>query len=354
MGGLYLESRLEFLRASQNSDGGWSYFPGKGSWLEPTTYAMLALHGTGSDRGTGSGVEAGTILAASGRQLSAQRRGKGRHLGNGARSDLGERSGCEMRMRSVRSSVDWLLRVVGAEHNLWTRTGAFLHLIKARLDVSHEGWPWREGNASWIEPTAHTLVALKKVAGQYRAGEVEHRIQDGEALILSRRCTDGGWNYGTPNMLYVDLPSYPETTAPGVDRAGRRRGSGGEPGAEPGAAVSRGDQIVVGQSVASDRAARPWPGRRGAGGNGGRLARRDAGGTRSPGTSGRKLQIVLWSSARRGRTRMTRRKFAVLSGAAVVGAYGSVRLQKLREAAEAVGWAGGKIGRGDYPSAVVF
>ena len=48
--GVYLESRLEFLRASQNPDGGWSYFPGKGSWLEPTTYAMLALHGTGSDQ----------------------------------------------------------------------------------------------------------------------------------------------------------------------------------------------------------------------------------------------------------------------------------------------------------------
>jgi hypothetical protein len=109
--------------------------------------------------------------------------------------------------------VDWLLRVVGAEHNMWTRTGSFLHLIKARLDVSHEGWPWREGNATWIEPTAHTLIALKKVARRYRTREVGERVRDGEDLILSRRCTDGGWNYGTPNMLYFDLPSYPETTA---------------------------------------------------------------------------------------------------------------------------------------------
>jgi Prenyltransferase and squalene oxidase repeat len=42
---LYLESRLEFLRKSQNADGGWSYFPGKRSWFEPTAYAMLALQG---------------------------------------------------------------------------------------------------------------------------------------------------------------------------------------------------------------------------------------------------------------------------------------------------------------------
>jgi hypothetical protein len=211
VGGVYLESRLEFLRASQNPDGGWSYFPGKGSWLEPTTYAMLALHGAGSDaaldrawklvrswqlpdgsfRPSGE-VKDGTWVTAHAVTLASVR----------GVNDV-----------SVRSAVDWLLRVVGAEHNVWMRTGSFLHLIRARLDVSHEGWPWREGNATWIEPTAHTLVALKKVAGHYRTAEVEHRIRDGEELILSRRCTDGGWNYGTPNMLYFDLPSYPETTA---------------------------------------------------------------------------------------------------------------------------------------------
>lgn len=207
--GLYLESRLEFLRASQNPDGGWGYFPGKGSWLEPTTYALLALYGAtpeawdrgwklvrswqnpdGSFRPSGE-VQDGTWVTALGLTL-AEVRGV---------NDAG-----------VHASVDWLLHVVGAEHNVWTRTGSFLHLIKARLDVSHEGWPWREGNATWIEPTAHTLVALKSVAGGYRKAEVDARVRDGEALVLSRRCTDGGWNYGTPNMLYYDLPSYPETT----------------------------------------------------------------------------------------------------------------------------------------------
>ena len=209
--GLYLESRLDFLRASQNPDGGWGYFPGKASWLEPTTYAMLALHRKGdpaldrawklvrswqlpdgSFRPSGE-VQDGTWVTAHAVTLASVR---------------------GVDDPSVRASVDWLLRVVGAEHNIWTRTGSFLHLIKARLDVSHEGWPWREGNATWIEPTAHTLVALKKVAASgYRGSEVNGRVRDGEDLIVSRRCTDGGWNYGTPNMLYVDLPSYPETTA---------------------------------------------------------------------------------------------------------------------------------------------
>jgi hypothetical protein len=211
VGGLYLESRLEFLRANQNGDGGWSYFPGKGSWFEPTTYAMLALDGRGSD----------SSLDRAWKLLRSWQRADGSFQPSGEVKDgtwvtahavtLASVRGIDD--ASVRASVDWLLSVVGAEHNIYTRVGSFFHLIKANLDVSHKGWPWREGNATWIEPTAHTLVALKKAASRYRTSEVVHRVRDGEALIVSRRCTDGGWNYGTPNMLYVDLPSYPETTA---------------------------------------------------------------------------------------------------------------------------------------------
>jgi hypothetical protein len=35
----------------------------------------------------------------------------------------------------------------------------------------------------------------------------------GEKMILERRCSDGGWNYGNRKVLGTDLPSYPETTA---------------------------------------------------------------------------------------------------------------------------------------------
>ena len=41
----YLGVRLDILRRSQNPDGGWSYYSGKQSWLEPTFYGALVLHG---------------------------------------------------------------------------------------------------------------------------------------------------------------------------------------------------------------------------------------------------------------------------------------------------------------------
>jgi hypothetical protein len=211
VGGLYLESRLEFLRKSQNADGGWSYFPGKRSWFEPTTYAMLALDGQpdsetalerawkllrswqlkdGSFRPSGQ-VQEGTWVTAHAVTLATVR---------------------GVDDPSVHASIDWLLRVVGAEHDLSMRAASFFHMIQTKLDVSHEGWPWRDGNASWIEPTVHTLVALKKIENRYRTAEVERRVREGEKLVLSRRCADGGWNCGNPNVFNYDLPSYPETT----------------------------------------------------------------------------------------------------------------------------------------------
>ena len=212
MGELYLEPRLDFLRQTQNGDGGWGYFPGKQSWLEPTTYAMLALDGTpGSD----DPLDRGWKLVRSWQTADGSFRPSGQvHGGTWVTAHtvtLASVGG--IHDDNVRRSVDWMLSVVGAEHSLAMRAASFFHLLKTKLDVSHQGWPWREGNAAWIEPTAHTLVALKKVSANYPSADLNHRVGEGEALILSRRCSDGGWNCGNPNVLNLDLPSYPETTA---------------------------------------------------------------------------------------------------------------------------------------------
>jgi len=211
VGGLYLESRLDLLRASQNPDGGWAYFRGKQSWLEPTAYAMLALHGT-------PGSEASLDRAS--KLIRSWQLGDGSVRPSGEVQDGTWVTALAVTLACVRGendsqvtrAVNWMLRVVGAEHSIPMRAASYFHMLKTKLDVSHQGWPWRDGNASWIEPTTHTLVALKKVARRVPSSELEHRVREGEALILSRRCSDGGWNCGNPNVLNFDLPSYPETT----------------------------------------------------------------------------------------------------------------------------------------------
>lgn len=212
MGELYLEERLDFLNRSQNADGGWGYFPGKQSWFEPTAYAMLALNGApDSERSLDNAWK----LLRSWQTPDGSWRPNGRVQGGTWVTAQAVTLACVRGVDdpSVRASVDWLLRVVGAEHSLGMRAASRLHLLKTKLDVSHQGWPWRDGNAAWIEPTSHTLVALKKVAGNYRRAEMNYRIREGEGLLFSRRCSDGGWNCGNPNVLNFDLPSYPETTA---------------------------------------------------------------------------------------------------------------------------------------------
>jgi hypothetical protein len=212
VGGVYLESRLNFLREAQNPDGGWGYFPGKQSWFEPSTYAMLALQGT---RGSEESLERGWKLLCTWRTPDGSSRPNGQVQEGTWVTAQAVTLACVRGVNDdhVRKSVDWLLRVSGAESSMAMRTAAFFHLLKTKADVSHQGWPWRDGNASWVEPTVQALIALKKFPKNYRSAEIERRVNEGEALIVSRRCSDGGWNCGNPNVLDYDLPSYPETTA---------------------------------------------------------------------------------------------------------------------------------------------
>ena len=208
----YLESRLEFLLRTQNADGGWGYFPGKMAWLEPTAYAILALHGTsGSERAVARAwaLIASWQLADGGWRPAAQ-------IGSATWVTALALTVCCARQvydHQFRMAVHWLLRVAGAESSLAMRAASYLHFLSSSVNVSHKAWPWRPGNASWVEPTAHALLALKKVPPQHRTPDIEWRIREGEEMLLARRDRDGGWNSGNPNVLQTDLPSYPETTA---------------------------------------------------------------------------------------------------------------------------------------------
>ena len=204
--------RLEALRKSQNGDGGWGYFPGKQSWLEPTAYAALALHGEpASDRAwkllASWQLPDGSWKPAENVKVSTWGASLCVTLAV-ARNEYGE---------PLRRGVAWLVGTAGVETNWLAILLMRLHLSKADRDISLKAWPWTPGNSSWLEPTVHALVALRQAAasGVDTAASqlLAERVRTGEAQLWSVRDRDGGWNYGTPLALGIELPSYPETTA---------------------------------------------------------------------------------------------------------------------------------------------
>ena len=204
----YLGARLAVLRSTQNSDGGWGYFAGKSSWLEPTAYAALALAGEpAADRAwkllsswqlpDGSWKPAAEVQVSSwGTSLCATiamvRNEWGQPLQNG---------------------VKWLVGSSGVESGWLNVVAARLRLVKQERDIALKCWPWKPDNSGWVEPTVHALVALKQASAKLSTTELRGRVQMGQAQLMDVRSRDGGWNYGSPAALGVDLPSYPETTA---------------------------------------------------------------------------------------------------------------------------------------------
>jgi len=204
----YLGVRLDVLRRSQNPDGGWSYYTGKRSWLEPTFYGALVLHGDPAADRAWSLIKSwqqpdGSWPPTAGAAIS----------GWGAALCL--------TMAQIRGEIDgtflkglaYLLKTAGTESEIWRRALAKFGLVDPGRNLSLKGWPWKQGTSSWVEPTAHTLIALKKAYTALPAPEVTERIRSGQALLLDVRCKDGGWNYGSAWTLGEDQRSYPETTA---------------------------------------------------------------------------------------------------------------------------------------------
>ena len=71
-------------------------------------------------------------------------------------------------------------------------------------DTSLQAWAWAEGSASWVEPTAIQLLALKA------SGLAGHpRCREAVRLLRNRAVPSGGWNcgntvvFGTPLRAHV-------------------------------------------------------------------------------------------------------------------------------------------------------
>ena len=192
------------LCRSRNADGGWGYYAGKASRIEPTCWTALYLSRAGKSQ---------PDLADGAASWLASRQRVDGFLDDltGGAPNLGFNG---LAALSVRSSGPWsgepakeLLAALSATK------GAAAKNTTARQDNSLQGWSWVEGTFSWIEPTSWCLLALKKWPALLPPRERSARIDEAERLLLDRVCQTGGWNYGNSNVLGQELHAYVPTTA---------------------------------------------------------------------------------------------------------------------------------------------
>lgn len=209
-----VEEKLRLLRDSQNRDGGWGYFPGRKSRIEPTAYAVMALAGS-------TQADSGWKLLRSWQSQDGSYRSAAEILDTSWATSLCVSIACARGDfdESCKRAVNWLVGLYGADSE-WLpvaiqtlRLKYIFPALGAERDVRLKGWPWRPDNAAWVEPTAHALIALRQAALKYPSKELSERVELGEKMLMDRRSQDGGWNSGSPTALKIPLKSYPETTA---------------------------------------------------------------------------------------------------------------------------------------------
>jgi len=194
-----IHNLTESLRRSQNADGGWGYFPGKASRLEPTAFAALALAGTVDGRAAAAVLHQWPSTDG----LLLERPGGEPNYGFHGVALLAMRAcGIEHRSGTV-SLIAALQRVKGVRLPPST-TGS--------QDNTLQAWSWIPQTFSWVEPTAWCLLSLKKWAPTNRAVDPA-RLDEAERLLINRSCPEGGWNYGNADVLGKDLRAYVPTSA---------------------------------------------------------------------------------------------------------------------------------------------
>jgi len=195
------------LRDAAGPDGGWSYYPGQASRLEPTAWALIALSAVDhafaeTQRAqlpaflTGP-IQTGDLLADAG---SAGPNYAWNGLTLLALTALQVSDDAPVRSRVVSA----LLKAKGIQ-----LTSADPTVMRQNNQL--QAWSWIAGTFSWAEPTAWCLLALKKAGA--RSGDAATRIADAEAVLIDRVCHPGGWNYGNSAVFTQDLRPYVPTSA---------------------------------------------------------------------------------------------------------------------------------------------
>jgi hypothetical protein len=109
--------------------------------------------------------------------------------------------------------LSWLMKTDGREANWFWRWKFKLADREVRFDPDRYGWPWLPGSASWVIPTAFSVIAIKQFTACSRSDISERRIRLGVDMLLDRVCVGGGWNSGNSVVYGVPLQAHVDATA---------------------------------------------------------------------------------------------------------------------------------------------
>jgi hypothetical protein len=205
-----ISSLAETLRSRQMKSGGWAYFDSVQESLEATCLAELAL---APERHANSS-EAILFLLKS--QLSDG--GWPAFLGDSEGSWTTALALCTLNSTgdftaARQKAFRWLYAERGREGHWFWRWKFKTSDRNVRFDPDKYGWPWVTGSASWVIPTAFSIIAIEQFTVCNRSEESEKRIHLGVEMLLDRECVDGGWNSGNSLVYGVPLRPHVEPTA---------------------------------------------------------------------------------------------------------------------------------------------
>jgi hypothetical protein len=110
-------------------------------------------------------------------------------------------------------AVRWLLNERGREAGWLWRLKFLMVDTNVRFDPAKYGWSWIPGTASWVIPTAFSLIALRRATHQCVTTKLDERFELGVKMLIDRMCPGGGWNAGNGLAFGVPCAPYIDATA---------------------------------------------------------------------------------------------------------------------------------------------
>ena len=197
----------QYILSAQNIDGGWGYFPNQPSIVEATSSIVIMLKDHKDFQGSREHalkwlVDSQNNDGGWGIKSNDQESGWQTAWALIALKSSSEYS------RPIRDAESWLMDF-GLDTLEENETDITIRR-QFNIDTNLYGWPWQSGQASWIEPTAMTLLALRS---SDNIPQDHERILEAVRYLDDRRCRGGGWNFGNPVMFNKDLPPRTHHTA---------------------------------------------------------------------------------------------------------------------------------------------